>query len=91
VPTVAEQGLPGFDMVPWYGLVAPKGTPREVVERLRTAMGKVMQNPEFIQELAQVGAETPTEGFGPAEFSALMKAEITKTAKLMKDAGIEPK
>jgi tripartite-type tricarboxylate transporter receptor subunit TctC len=91
VPTVAEQGLPGFDMVPWYGLVAPKGTPREVVERLRTAMGKVMQNPEFINELAQVGAETPTEGFGPAEFSALMKAEITKTAKLMKDAGIEPK
>jgi tripartite-type tricarboxylate transporter receptor subunit TctC len=91
VPTIAEQGLPGFDMVPWYGLVAPKGAPKEVVERLRTAMGKIMQNPQFIHELAEVGAEVPADGFGPAEFSALMKAEITKTAKLMKDAGIEPK
>jgi tripartite-type tricarboxylate transporter receptor subunit TctC len=90
VPTIAEQGLPGFDMVPWYGLVAPKGTPREVVERLRTAMGKVMQSPEFIKELAQTGAEVPADGFGPTEFATLMKAEIAKTAKLMKDAGIEP-
>jgi tripartite-type tricarboxylate transporter receptor subunit TctC len=90
VPTIAEQGLPGFDMVPWYGLVAPKGTPKEVVERLRTAMGKIMQNPEFVHELAQVGAEVPADGFGPAEFATLMKSEITKTARLMKDAGIEP-
>jgi tripartite-type tricarboxylate transporter receptor subunit TctC len=90
VPTIAEQGLPGFDMVPWYGLVAPKGTPKEVVERLRTAMGKVMQSPEFIKELAQTGAEVPADGFGPTEFATLMKAEIAKTAKLMKDAGIEP-
>jgi tripartite-type tricarboxylate transporter receptor subunit TctC len=90
VATIAEQGLPGFDMVPWYGLVAPKGTPKEVVERLRTAMGKIMQNPDFVHELAQVGAEVPADGFGPAEFATLMKSEITKTARLMKDAGIEP-
>ncbi|MCC2633307.1 MAG: h16 [Ramlibacter sp.] len=69
VPTIAEQGLPGFDMVPWYGVVAPKGTPKEVVERLRVAMAKVVQSPEFVAELAK---------------------EITKTAALMKDAGIEP-
>jgi tripartite-type tricarboxylate transporter receptor subunit TctC len=91
VPTIAEQGLAGFDMVPWYGLVAPKGTPPEVVERLRVAMAQVMQMPEFINELAQVGAEVPTGGFGPAEFAALMKSEIPKTAALMKDAAIEPK
>jgi tripartite-type tricarboxylate transporter receptor subunit TctC len=90
LPTIAEQGLPGFDMVPWYGVVAPKGTPKEVVDRLRTAMAKVMQTPEFIAELAQTGAELPTGGVGPAEFAALMKTEIVKTAKLMKDAGIEP-
>lgn len=90
VPTIAEQGLPGFDMVPWYGLVAPKGSPKEVTDRLRAAMSKVMQTPEFIGELAQVGAELPTGGLGPADFAALMKTEITKTAKLMKDAGIEP-
>lgn len=90
VPTIAEQGLAGFDMVPWYGLVAPKGTPREVLERLRVAMAKVMQTPDFVNELARVGAELPTGGFGPSEFAALMKAEIPKTAALMKDAGIEP-
>ena len=90
LPTIAEQGLPGFDMVPWYGLVAPKGTPKEATDRLRTAMSKVMQTPEFIGELAQVGAELPTGGLGPADFAALMKTEIAKTAKLMKDAGIEP-
>ncbi|WP_332827334.1 Bug family tripartite tricarboxylate transporter substrate binding protein [Ramlibacter sp.] len=90
VPTIAEQGLPGFDMVPWYGVVAPKGTPKEVVERLRVAMAKVVQSPEFVAELAKTGAEPPSGGFGPAEFAALMKSEITKTAALMKDAGIEP-
>ena len=90
LPTIAEQGLPGFDMVPWYGVVAPKGTPKEVVDKLRAAMAKVMQTPEFIRELAQVGAELPSEGFGPAEFAALMKIEIPKTAKLMVDARIEP-
>ena len=90
VPTIAEQGLAGFDMVPWYGVVAPKGTPREVADKLRAAMAKVMQSPDFVRELAQVGAELPADGFGPAEFAALMKSEIPKTAKLMKDAGIEP-
>jgi tripartite-type tricarboxylate transporter receptor subunit TctC len=90
LPTIAEQGLPGFDMVPWYGLVAPKGAPKEVTDRLRAAMNKVMHTPEFVGELAQSGAELPTGGVGPAEFAALMKTEISKTAKLMKDAGIEP-
>jgi tripartite-type tricarboxylate transporter receptor subunit TctC len=90
VPTIAEQGLTGFDMVPWYGVVAPKGTPKEVIERLRTVMAKVMGTPEFVRELAQVGAELPSEGLGPAEFAKLMKGEIAKTAKWMKDAGVEP-
>jgi tripartite-type tricarboxylate transporter receptor subunit TctC len=53
-------------------------------------MAKVMQTPEFINELAKVGAELPSGGFGPAEFATLMKSEIPKTAALMKDAGIEP-
>jgi tripartite-type tricarboxylate transporter receptor subunit TctC len=90
VPTIAEQGLAGFDMVPWYGVVAPKGTPKDVVERLRVAMAKVMQTPEFQAELAKVGAELPGGSLGPAEFASLMKDEIPKTAKWMKDAGIEP-
>jgi tripartite-type tricarboxylate transporter receptor subunit TctC len=90
VPTIAEQGLAGFDMVPWYGVVAPKGTPKDVADKLRAAMAKVMQTPEFQRELAQVGAELPADGIGPVEFASLMKGEIAKTAKLMKDARIEP-
>jgi len=58
VPTIAEQGFPGYEMVPWLGLVAPKGTPPEVVERLRVAMSKVMQTPDFIAELAQITDKT---------------------------------
>lgn len=90
VPTIAEQGFAGFDMVPWYGLVAPQGTPKEALERVRAAMAKVTQSPEFIAQLAQVGAELPAVGLGIADFAALIKSDIPKTAKLMKDAGIEP-
>ena len=90
VPTIAEQGFPGYEMVPWLGVIAPKGTPKEVVERLRTAMSKVMNTPEFIKEMADVGAELPPEGFGPNEFGALLKADIPRTGKLVKDIGIEP-
>jgi len=90
VPTIAEQGFPGYEMVPWLGLVAPKGTPSEVVERLRVAMSKVMQTPDFIAELASAGAELPSQGLGPTEFAALVKSDIPQTGKLIKQVGIEP-
>jgi tripartite-type tricarboxylate transporter receptor subunit TctC len=90
VPTIAEQGYAGYEMVPWLGLVAPKGTPKEVVERLRTAMSRVMQNPEFVAEMAQQGAEVPPDGLGPTEFANLLKLDIPRTGKLVKDIGIEP-
>jgi tripartite-type tricarboxylate transporter receptor subunit TctC len=90
VPTIAEQGFPGYEMVPWLGLVAPKGTPPEVVERLRVAMSKVMQTPDFIAELASAGAELPSQGLGPTEFAALVKSDIPQTGKLIKQVGIEP-
>jgi len=90
VPTIAEQGFPGYEMVPWLGLVAPKGTPPEVVEQLRVAMSKVMQTPDFIAELASAGAELPSQGLGPTEFAALVKSDIPQTGKLIKQVGIEP-
>jgi tripartite-type tricarboxylate transporter receptor subunit TctC len=90
VPTIAEQGFPGYEMVPWLGLVAPKGTPAEVVERLRVAMSKVMQTPDFVAELASAGAELPSQGLGPTQFAALVKADIPQTGKLIKQVGIEP-
>jgi tripartite-type tricarboxylate transporter receptor subunit TctC len=90
VPTIAEQGYSGYEMVPWLGVVAPKGTPKDVVERLRTAMAKVMNTPDFVTELAQVGAELPPDGMGPTEFAKLLKEDIPRTGKLVKDVGIEP-
>jgi tripartite-type tricarboxylate transporter receptor subunit TctC len=90
VPTIAEQGYAGYEMVPWLGLVAPKGTPKDVVERLRGAMAKVMQTPEFVNELAHAGAELPPDGLGPVEFASMLKVDIPRTGKLVKDIGIEP-
>ena len=90
VPTIAEQGFPGYETVPWLGLVAPKGTPAEVVDRLRVAMSKVMQTPDFVAELASAGAELPSQGLGPTEFAALVKSDIPQTGKLIKQVGIQP-
>lgn len=89
VPTVAEQGFPGYEMVPWVGLIAPKGIPKEAVERLRTAMATVMKNPEFVAEMAKSGAEPPAQ-LGPAAFAEVVKADIPLTGKLIKDVGIQP-
>jgi len=90
VPTIAEQGYPGFDLAPWYGLVAPQGTPAPVLEKLRKAMAKVMAMPEFKATLDQVGAELPPEGAGPAAFTTRMKTDIPVTGRLMKDADVAP-
>ena len=53
-------------------------------------MAKVMQAPDFVNEMAQAGAELPPDGLGPAEFANLLKADIPRTGNLMKDIGLEP-
>ncbi|CAM3650485.1 tripartite tricarboxylate transporter substrate binding protein [Bordetella sputigena] len=88
VAPIADQGYPGFDLAPWYGLVAPRGTPAPVLDKLRAAMAKVMAMPEFVATLAQAGAELPADGAGPAAFTARMKADIPLTGRLMKAAGV---
>ncbi len=57
IPTIAEQGYPGFDIAPWYGLVAPKGTPPEVVSKLNVAINKRLKETGFRERLATTGAE----------------------------------
>jgi len=90
VPTIAEQGYANFDLAPWYGVVAPQGTPAPVVEALRKAMATVMANPEFRSQLAQAGAELPEGDVGPQAFTARMKADMPVTKKLLTDAGVAP-
>ncbi len=85
VPTVAEQGLPGFSAVSWFGLSAPAKTPPEIVRRLHEETVKALAQPEFKSKLEQVGFVVV--GNTSAEFSAFVAAELEKWAKVVKTAG----
>jgi len=88
VPTVAEQGLPGYEAVTWYAVVAPAGVPGEVVERLQSAVGQILQSKEFIDKLAALGVETPQ---GPASTVSLkerIRRELDQWGAVIRDAGI---
>jgi tripartite-type tricarboxylate transporter receptor subunit TctC len=86
LPTVAEAGVPGFAVTQWYGVQAPAGTPRPVVERLNREIIKALQLTEVVARLAGDGAEAA--GGTPQQFAALIKAEREKWARVIKEAGI---
>ncbi|WP_287143423.1 tripartite tricarboxylate transporter substrate binding protein [Achromobacter sp.] len=84
VPTVAEQGFPGFESSQWFGLLAPAGTPAPVVERLHQAAVKALQSDAVRSRLAHDASEP--SGAGPAEFAAFIDAEEKRWGKVVKDA-----
>jgi tripartite-type tricarboxylate transporter receptor subunit TctC len=86
LPTVAEGGLPGFESVQWYGLLAPAGTPREIIERLQREVSSTLRQPEIKARLAADGAEVVAGT--PEAFAALLRSEIDKWARVAKAAGI---
>jgi len=86
VPTVDEAGVPGYELSPWYGLLAPAGTPREVVVRLGEEVSRVVRAPEMKEKLAVQGAEVA--GGSPEEFAALIRADTSTWSRVAKDAGI---
>ncbi|HEY6864495.1 MAG TPA: tripartite tricarboxylate transporter substrate binding protein [Burkholderiales bacterium] len=88
VPTIAEAGVPGYESVQWYGVLAPAGTPREIVQRLYTEIAKSLRAGDVRERLAADGAEPV--GSTPEQFAAFIRAEIDKWAKLAKAAGIKP-
>jgi tripartite-type tricarboxylate transporter receptor subunit TctC len=87
IPTVAGSGLPGYEVVQWYGLLAPAGTPPHIVGRLHDAVVAVMRSAEIEQAVAQQGAEVITST--PAAFGAYIAGEIAKWTKLVKETGIK--
>jgi tripartite-type tricarboxylate transporter receptor subunit TctC len=88
VPTIAETGLAGYDMSLAYGLVAPAGTPRVIVERLNTALNAALATDEVKKRLATEGAEPqPTT---PEEFAAMIDREEIKGSALVKAIGLKP-
>jgi tripartite-type tricarboxylate transporter receptor subunit TctC len=88
VPTIAEAGLPGYESVQWSGLLAPAGTPREIIVLLHREAVSILRAPEARERLANDGAEVV--GSSPEEFSAFLRAETVKWAKVAKVAGIQP-
>jgi tripartite-type tricarboxylate transporter receptor subunit TctC len=87
IPTVAESGLPGFEVSVWFGVLATAGTPRDIVERLNRVLVKALQSADVRERLSSQGAEPI--GNTPDEFTAQMKRDLVKWAKVVKDADIK--
>ena len=86
VPTISESGLPGFDATQWYGVLAPSGTSKAIVDRLQTTIARSLERPEFKRRLEAEGADPV--GNTPAEFASFIGAEIARWSKVIKAAGI---
>ena len=86
VPTFIEEGITGFDVTNWYGVMAPAGTPRDIVLKLNADINKAMQVPEVRGRLEAVGTQLREQS--AAEFEAYMKSEVAKYARLIKDTGV---
>jgi tripartite-type tricarboxylate transporter receptor subunit TctC len=85
LPTVAESGLPGFETGSWFGLLAPAGTPKEIVATLDAEVRKLVQRPDLREKLIQQGAEPV--GMPSDEFAAHIKSELAKWAEVVKASG----
>lgn len=85
VPTIAESGLPGYEVAGWYGLVAPAGTPREIVARLSAQTAAAMRTPEVAKRYSSEGADPV--GSTPEEFAEMIARDTAKWAKVIKASG----
>ena len=85
LPTVAEAGVPGYYSDIWFGLVAPAGTPREIVDKLNREVGKILVQSDVKEKLSAQGIEPSTST--PEEFAVLVKADLARWAKVIKDSG----
>jgi tripartite-type tricarboxylate transporter receptor subunit TctC len=88
VPTIAESGLPGFEVSAWYGLLAPRATPRAIVDRLNDEAMRILKLPDVQQRLRSEAFETPADT--PDGMAAVIRAELAKWASVVKEAGIKP-
>jgi tripartite-type tricarboxylate transporter receptor subunit TctC len=86
VPTVAEQGYPGYDLSAWVAIVAPKGTSGELVATLNRAFNEALRRPDLRERLSKLGAEPA--GGSPEELARFMKNDGELWAKVIKDANV---
>jgi tripartite-type tricarboxylate transporter receptor subunit TctC len=88
LPTLAESGLPGYDVTTWYGFLVPKGTPENIRRKLYDQLVEILKKPEIVARLRDFGAEPG--GQTPEQFAAFIHAETEKWMKVAKEAGISP-
>jgi tripartite-type tricarboxylate transporter receptor subunit TctC len=89
LPTIAESGLPGYEIVGWNGLIAPARTPAAVVQKINTEINRVLRSPETVQRLGQSSYDPAGDRNSPEQFTEFVRAEIAKFAKLVKETGIK--
>jgi tripartite-type tricarboxylate transporter receptor subunit TctC len=87
VPTIAEQGFPGFDMVSWTGMMAPAGTPKDIIDRMAAEFARALKDPQFIEHMHKAGVE-PAADATPAAFAAFIAKEIALWGEAVKIAGV---
>lgn len=87
VPTVAEQGYPGYEALNWYGFLGPAGMPKPIVNRLHDEIAKALANPEVVAAMKKTGVEPQSSK--PEEFAAYIKKEYDTWGKVIKQAGIK--
>jgi tripartite-type tricarboxylate transporter receptor subunit TctC len=85
-PTMIEAGVDGYDATAWFGVLAPAATPKDIIDKLNQDISRVMQLPEVAEVIAQQGSAEAIGG-SPEQFGAFIRADITKWAKAVKDAG----
>ena len=87
IPTIAESGLPGFDVISWFGIIAPGGTPYDVLTRLNSELVGVLTEPESRARLMSAGLEPAPSS--PEEFAALIRSEIPRLERLIRTTGLK--
>lgn len=85
LPTIAESGVPGYDYAPWYGILAPAGTPRAIVMRLNREIGQIINTPEMKERFRKQGIDLVTST--PEAFAELIRREIPKWREIVKKSG----
>jgi tripartite-type tricarboxylate transporter receptor subunit TctC len=87
IPTVAESGVPGYEVAVWFGLVAPAGTPREIVQKLNAEAMRILAMPDVRERFLSQGVEPV--GSTPEQFGEHIKSQMTQWAKVVQDAGVK--
>ena len=87
IPTVAEAGVPGYEQTAWFGVLAPAGTPREIILKLHSEITKLLNTAEVKERFAKQGVEVRTTT--PEEFGAFVKSEVARWGKVIREAGIK--